>query len=98
MSEKQSVDVEESLIAEAATVCGYKRLKDEQMTAIRAFVQGRDVFMCLPTGYGKSACFLILPTVFDLMRKRFSGHSIVIVISPLTSLMKDQVRVVRKGV
>ena len=33
---------------------------------------------------------LLLPKIFDLLHK-FDGTSIIIVISPLTSLMKDQV-------
>ena len=57
------------------------------------FLKGNDVFVSLPTGYGKSLCYVILPRVFDL--KRFgsidSKQSIVIVVSPLLALMKDQV-------
>ena len=46
------------------------------------------MLVCLPTGYGKSLCFAILPLVFDHLR----GHkgSIVICLSPLTSLMMEQ--------
>ena len=35
--------------------------KDEQLNALCAFVRGRDVFVSLPTGYGKSLCYLLLP-------------------------------------
>ena len=34
---------------------GYKKLKQEKV--LRAFVSGNDVFVALPTGYGKSLCF-----------------------------------------
>ena len=52
--------------------------------------------MCLslPTGFGKSLCYGLLPLVFDL--KRFGDvsiqRSIVIVVSPLIALMRDQVQ------
>ncbi len=32
-------------------------LKKEQRSAILAVYQGRDVIVCLPTGYGKSVCY-----------------------------------------
>ena len=51
------------------------------------------MFVSLPTGFGKSLCYGVLPFVFDL--KRFGDmtlrRSIVVVISPLIALMKDQV-------
>ena len=53
------------------------------------FVDGRDVFVMLPTGSGKSLCYTALPSVFDILRGK-DGH-IVIVVSPLVALMKDQV-------
>ena len=68
---------------------GYAALSPEQETAIRAFVDGRDVFVMLPTGSGKSLCYTALPSVFDILRGK-DGH-IVIVVSPLVALMKDQV-------
>ena len=46
----------------------------------------------LPTGLGKSMCCIALPLIFDELRELSSPKSIVIVISPLVSLMKDQVK------
>ncbi len=46
--------------------------------------------MCLPTGYGKSLCYEILPIVFDELRG-VEKKSIILVVSPLSALMKDQV-------
>ena len=48
------------------------------------------VFISLPTGSGKSFCYSVLPFVFDGLYQRVG--SIVIVVSPLIALMKDQVR------
>ena len=41
-------------------------------------------------GYGKSLCYGCLPGAFDRLR-RSKAKSIVVVISPLVALMKDQV-------
>ncbi len=40
-------------------------LKDEQQRVIREVYRGRDVFVVLPTGFGKSICFQVLPFLFD---------------------------------
>ena len=47
--------------------------------------------MSLPTGRGKSLCYCLLPKAFDVLRK-VRNQSIVVVVSPLIALMKDQVR------
>ena len=78
----------DELVNEAALEMGYS-IRDKQKEAILGFLSGRDVFVSLPMGSGKSLCYSILPKVFDRVRK-MSG-SIVIVVSPLVSLMKDQV-------
>lgn len=56
---------------------------------------GEDVFVCLPTGFGKSICFHTLPFVFDFKLQTGSRKSIVVVVSPLIALMADQVRNLR---
>lgn len=67
------------------------KLKDLQMSVIVSFVLGRDVFGILPTGYGKSLCYQCLPLVFDKLNSVSSGASIVVVLAPLTAIMKYQV-------
>ena len=47
------------------------------------------MLVSLPTGYGKSFCYQALPLVFDSLRK--VEKSIVMVVSLLVALMKDQV-------
>ena len=69
----------------AMQLSGLKELKTEQRRAISDLVSGRDVFVSLPTGYGKSFCYGLLPAVFDHLRSSM-GTSIVICVSPLTAL------------
>ena len=46
-------------------------LKDKQFEAIMYFINGNDVFVTLPTGYGKSLIYALLPMVFDEIKGRF---------------------------
>ena len=77
-------------IAQAAKKMGYSAPRSEQLEAVENFVSGRDVFLSLPTGGGKSFCFACLPLVFDFLRGA-QQQSIVLVVSPLIALMQDQV-------
>ena len=79
----------------AAASLGYSALKDKQVEIITSVLEGKDVFGILPTGYGKTLCFTALPAAFDLVLGKESGHSIVIVVSPLKALMEDQVSIIQ---
>ena len=61
---------------------GYGELRPLQLRVVTALEEGRDVLAVLPTGAGKSLCFQ-LPA---MVRK-----AATIVVSPLISLMQDQV-------
>ena len=58
------------LIDEAGILSGYTALKDEQKMAVQGFLDSSDVFIVLPTGFGKTACFACLPHAFDLNHGR----------------------------
>ena len=81
----------EKAATEAVVMLGYSNLKELQMAVIVSFVMGRDVFGILPTGYGKSLCYQCLPLIFDKLKSGSTCSSIVIVLAPLTAIMKDQV-------
>ncbi|XP_028413102.1 uncharacterized protein LOC114535962 [Dendronephthya gigantea] len=70
---------------------GQKQLP-EQEEAIKAFFE-RDLnlFVSLLTGAGKSLIFQSLTVVFDSLFGNPRGTSVLVVISPLKALMKDQV-------
>ena len=61
----------------------------------KVFVEKEDVFVKLPTRSGKSLIYQALPLVFDHVSDE-SGHKIVVV-SPLVSLMEDQVKYFEKS-
>ena len=65
-------------------------MKKEQEESVIECCKGRDVFVSLPTGYGKSLCYVLLPCVFDILRK-VEKKSIALIVSSLVALMQDQV-------
>ena len=73
--------------------CSSITLKPQQKECVDNIVAGRDVFLWLPTGFGKSICYEVLPFVFN--RKLQRDNCLVLIISPLISLMIDQVRSLR---
>lgn len=67
---------------------GIRELSKEQKQSLESFCKGRDTLAVLPTGHGKSLIYQI--TV--LMAREVKEKPILIVISPLKSLIKDQIR------
>jgi len=66
---------------------GYPRFRVHQLKVLGPLLAGRDVLAVLPTGAGKSLCFQI-PALL--------GQGLTLVISPLISLMQDQVGALRR--
>ena len=76
-----------------------KRLKEItclQRKVILGFLEGRDTFACLPTGYGKSLIYQLAARVAAGLsfvykyKDLFSTEPVVLVVSPLNALIKDQ--------
>ena len=58
---------------------GYRNFKHDQMKIVLGFLSGRDVFVSLPTGYGKSLCYACLPWTFYIIRN--GEPSIVLIVT-----------------
>ena len=62
--------VVDNAIAFARRKFTIKALKVEQDKAICAFLAGKDIFVSLPTGYGKSLCFAMLPLMCNYWQRQ----------------------------
>jgi ATP-dependent DNA helicase RecQ len=65
---------------------GFAAFRPGQREACEAALAGRDVLVVMPTGSGKSLCYQLPALV---------GDELAIVVSPLVSLMQDQVQALR---
>jgi ATP-dependent DNA helicase RecQ len=81
-NESTTVDLEQNL----NQYFGFDKFKGRQKEIIESLLAGKDTFVIMPTGGGKSLCYQ-LPAIIS--------EGVAIIVSPLIALMKNQVDLVR---
>jgi ATP-dependent DNA helicase RecQ len=80
--EMMLVEEKDALKERLKEIFGYSQFRGNQETIIRNLLNGKNTFVIMPTGAGKSLCYQLPAMVTD---------GLAIVISPLIALMKNQV-------
>ncbi len=86
-TEDTQTEITDELLAALQKYFGYADFRDGQREVVEKILNGENILAAFPTGYGKSLCYqlpaLMLPGV-------------TVIVSPLISLMKDQVDALRE--
>jgi ATP-dependent DNA helicase RecQ len=80
------LEVETSLSEYLQKFFGFDSFKGQQEAIITSLLEGKDTFVIMPTGGGKSLCYQLPALV---------SEGTAIIISPLIALMKNQVDALR---
>ncbi len=85
-TKKTTAPQNKDLVAALEQYFGFSEFKGTQEQAILSLLSGRDTFVIMPTGGGKSLCYQLPAMMLE---------GCAIVVSPLIALMKNQVDLVR---
>ncbi|MEG1606661.1 MAG: DNA helicase RecQ [Mucinivorans sp.] len=82
MTKKSNLSAPDELTSKLQSFFGFSQFKGNQEAVIRNLLEGRDTFVLMPTGGGKSLCYQLPAMMME---------GVAVVISPLIALMKNQV-------
>ena len=89
-----------SLLLRVAQMHNIEHIKPLQHICLKYLIHRRDVLACLPTGFGKSLIYQAWPTVCSLLSEdypaKWTKDPIVLVVSPLVSIMEEQVKMLKE--
>ena len=92
-------DLPEALDRSLSSFSGVKSFKAEQRLVTEKVVHGRGFFFAqIPTGFGKSLTFQIVTPLckcLKTMGHNFPSNPLVVIVSPLLTIMEDQVKWLR---
>ena len=63
---------------------GFQCLKEKQIEAITSYVEGKDTFVSLPTGFGKSLICGVLLSIFDKLKGEHFRQFCILIIKNCT--------------
>ena len=87
----------EKALAVASCHLGIDSFNSDQKKALKSFFRdSQDVYYSAPTGHGKSIVFQAMPVIADELSGLLNGASKLLVVTPLKSLMEDQVKNLRE--
>jgi ATP-dependent DNA helicase RecQ len=99
---KSNTQYFERALSKSLSKFGHTTLKEQQKSCIRKLVvdsQGHDVFAVLPTGFGKSIIYQVLPALFSELHRLRHGtikNFVVAVVNPFEYIRVQQVETLRK--